>query len=194
MNHYVYIHAYASGPSAGKFFYVGKGQGRRASVHFGRSESWTKIYKKYGRVIIIARKFNGNDDALEFERVLIAFLRKNYDLVNLTTGGQGYKISKEARLKMRLVKLGKKQSPEHAQKSRTNKVGFKVSDTSKFNLDKRKPIKNSDGEVFESAAQAARVISKRLGVNASQGNITMCVHGKRNIAYGFLWSFVDEPV
>ena len=90
---------------------------------------------------------------------------------------------------MRLAKLGKRQSPEHAKKSRTNKIGFKVSDTSKFNIDKRKPVKNSDGEIFESAAMAAKVMSKRLGVNASQGNITMCAHGVRKFAYGMSWSF-----
>lgn len=213
---YVYVHRKKSD---GSIFYVGKGSGDRYKAKSGRNIHWVRTAKKHGFTSDII--FNSDNEccALSYEICLISSIGLD-NLCNVTTGGEGVcgllhtaasrrKMSQNRtnnpwlrgrdmpewiKPKLRAAKLGKKQSPEHAEKSRTNKIGFKVADTSKFNLDKRKPIKNSEGEVFESAIQAARVISSRLGVNASQGNITMCVHGKRNVAYGLSWSFVDETI
>lgn len=211
--YYVYIHRRQSD---GRIFYVGKGCDRRAYSTYKRGKWWEKVSSKHGRIVEIVRHFQSEHSALDFEITLIAFFRMSQPLVNITDGGDGVsglRHSEESKAKMsgprpnakqwlkgcnapdylkekwRKAKLGKKQSPEHAEKSRTNKTGCKISDTSKFNLDKRKPVKNCQGEVFKSAAEAARVLSQRIGVNASQGNITMCIHGTRKSAYGMKWSF-----
>lgn len=209
---YVYIHRRKSD---GRVFYVGKGTGKRALRTSGRNRYWKRVYNKHGRIVEILLHFEKENCAFSFEKAMIALYGKE-NLTNTTDGGEGVcglVHSEEARKKMsgprpnaknwlkgrippdylkekwRKAKLGKKQSPEHAQKSRTNKVGVKIQDTSKFNLSKRKPVRNSKGEVFESAATAARAMSERFNVNASQGNISMCTNGKRKTAYGMKWFF-----
>lgn len=213
---YVYVHRYASGPKDGRIFYVGKGKLRRSKDRSGRNDHWGRIVNKYGFSDHIVAKFESETCALSYEMAMIESLGVS-NLCNITAGGEGVsglihsdeakkkmsenrtnnpwlkgkKVPEWVREKLSQAKLGKVQSPEHAQKSRTNKVGVKISNTSKFNLDKRKPVKNCSGEVFISAAEAAREVSKRLNTNASQGNITMCVQGKRKTAYGQRWSFFD---
>lgn len=209
----VYLHRRKSD---GCIFYVGKGVPQRPFTKSGRNDWWHRVVKKHGKDVEIVRYFDCESDAFSFETSLISFFRASQPLVNITDGGEGvsglrHKEESKAKMagprphanqwlkgrkapnylkeKWRIAKLGKKQSPEHARKSRTNKIGVKISDTSRFNLDKRKPVKNSDGEIFESASAAARAFSERFGINASQGNITMCIHGKRKTAYGKKWSF-----
>jgi len=208
----VYIHVRNTD---GKIFYVGKGSRDRPNSKSNRNKWWSKVVKKHGYHVKVVRTFENECDAFATEVSLISFFKESQPIVNLTNGGEGisgWRHTDECKYRMSLVpkpnpwlkgrnvpeylkevfrqaKLGKKQSPEHAQKSRNAKIGKKISDTSKFNLDKRKPVKNSNGEVFESAASAARALSDRLGVKASQGNITMCIHGRRKSAYGLSWSF-----
>ena len=212
---YVYVHRRLSD---GTIFYVGKGSGRRLNETYGRSKHWQNVSKKNGWSAHIVSRFSQEQCAFSFEISLISYIGKK-NLVNVTDGGDGVAglIHDEAskkkmrgprpdakawlkgrsapdylKEKWRKAKIGKKQSPEHAEKSRNNKFGVKIKDTSKFNLEKRKPVKNSNGEFFESAAEAAREMSIRLGVNASQGNITMAVLGRRKTAYGMEWSHAPK--
>jgi hypothetical protein len=156
--------------------------------------------------------------ALSFEMALIASKRET--LANITLGGEGVtglKHSKQTRLKMsanrkpgvegfwkgksmpfcmkykfRLAKLGKQQAPEHAQKSRIAKLGKPQPKSAReaTRRIKSRPILASSGEWFASAAEAARVLSTRLGANCSQGNISMAATGRRNEAYGLRWRYI----
>lgn len=193
---YVYVHRYASGPKEGQVFYVGKGKGNRVSVSFGRNRHWKSIVDKYGYTFEVVYLFTDEVCAFSFERALIKYYGRE-SLANLTDGGEGgSNPSDETRALMSARKLGVAQSERHAEKSRTVKLGKKISDTSKFNLSKRRPVINSSGEIFDSASEAARVMSERLGSFASQGNISMCASGIRNNAYGFTWSYdvSDVPI
>jgi hypothetical protein len=213
---YVYVHRYASGPKVGKIFYVGKGRLQRSKIRSGRNDRWNKIVNKYGFSDHIIAEFDSETCALSYEMAMIESLGIS-NLCNMTAGGEGVsglvhsdkakkkmsenrtnnpwlkgkEVPEWIKEKLRQAKLGKAQSFEHAQKSRTNKIGVKIADTSKFNLDKQKSVRNCSGEVFISAAEAAREMSKWLNTNASQGNITMCVRGKRKTAYGQKWSYFD---
>ncbi len=212
---YVYVHRYASGPKQGEVFYVGKGHGKRAWSKSRSNPHWHNIVNKYGYTIDVLSRFHNEQCAFSFERALISFYGRG-NLCNLTDGGEGtsgFVQSEEAKKKMsgprpnahqwllgknmpdwlkeklRDAKLGKPQSEKHAEKSRIAKLGFKVSDTSKFNVEKRKSVIRSDGVSFISVNDAARSMSLELGVNVSQGNISMALSGKRKTAYGFTWRF-----
>jgi len=187
-NYYVYTHHRASD---GSIFYVGKGKGPRARVVFGRSRHWERVVAKHGIEIQIVASGLTSQCACSFERALIASLDRAR-LVNLTGGGEGaFDLSPEAREKMRMAKLGKKQSPEHAAKSRASKIGKKQPARAIESLRKRKSIavKNSNGEVFPSATEAARQMAARTGLSVSQGNLSMAVCGRRKTAYGLSWSY-----
>lgn len=212
---YVYVHRRETD---GSVFYVGKGMGRRAWSFLKRNPYWKSIAKKHGLIVQIIAKDINEICSFSLEKALIKFHGRQ-NLSNMTDGGEGIsgfrhsektkaglrgpkpnqkqwlrgkEVPDYLKIKFRDAKLGKKQSPDHAEKSRKNKLGVRVSDTSKMNLEKRRLIKNNLGEVFYSAAEAARQISVRLGVNASQGNISMVANGQRKKAYGLEWSYMDE--
>lgn len=212
---YVYVHRKNTD---GSVFYVGKGKDCRAWAKHGRNVYWKRIVAKHGFTVhIIVNKIN-EICALSIECALIKFYGRN-NLCNLTDGGEGVSglrhseetkeklrgprpnfkpwlkgkhIPEYLRVKLRDAKLGKHQSPEHAKKSRKSKIGVKILDTSKFNLEKRKLIFNSMGDIFESSSDAARKMSVRLGLNVSQGNISMAARGQRKKAYGLTWSYIDK--
>jgi hypothetical protein len=211
---YVYVHRRNID---GSVFYVGKGKGGRAWIKTGRSKKWQNTANKNGFTVhIIVNKIN-EICAFSMERAIIKFYGKE-NLCNITDGGEGAsglchsentkaklrgprpnakpwlkgkKVPEYLKIKLSDAKIGKNQSNAHAKKSRENKLGFKVFDTSKFNLDKRKSVTNTKGEVFDSANDAARQVSLMLGVNASQGNISMAANGHRRSAYGMGWSYVE---
>jgi len=209
---YVYVHRKATD---GSVFYVGKGKGNRIYSRTSRSQYWKNIVAKHGLTANIIMQFESEICAFSFERVLIRLYGRE-NLCNATDGGEGISgmrhsdetkakmsgprpecnnwlrgkhIPDYLKIKLRDAKLGKKQSDKHANKSRIAKLGFKVSDTSKFNLDKRKMVVRCDGVVFNSVNDAARIMSKELSVNVSQGNISMVLTGVRKMAYGYKWSY-----
>jgi hypothetical protein len=216
---YVYVHRRKTD---GSVFYVGKGIGRRAWSFLNRNPYWKSIAKKYGFTVQIVVNNINEICAFSIERASIKFYGRQ-NLSNMTDGGEGIsgfrhsektkaalrgprpnakpwlkgkKVPDYLKVKFRDAKLGKPQSEEHAEKSRKSKLGVKVADTSRMNLEKRRQIKNNLGEIFVSANDAARQISAKLGINASQGNISMAANGHRNKAYGMEWSYVgekDEP-
>lgn len=189
----MYVHRRASD---GSVFYIGKGQDNRHKSKSGRSNHWRKIVEKNGVIIEIIQRFNYEEDAYNFEISLISLMR-DYDakICNVSKGGDGglsgIKLSDTHKEKLRMAKLGKKQMPDHARKSATAKKG-KPQPRSAVDYViglKKKKVINSSGEIFESASEAARVFSGRLGSFCSQGNISSCCRGDRNNAYGETWSY-----
>lgn len=191
--YYVYLH---KRKSDGTIFYVGKGCGVRAKVKSGRSKHWLSTVKKHGYIIDFAFTDLTSDEAKRIEKELIKNLRQSgASIVNISSGGDGgldcEMYTKETKEKMRAAKLGKKQMPGHAAKSASAKIGKKQPKSAVdyvIGLKKKKVI-NSDGEVFESASFAAREISAKLGIKASQGTISMACRGERFEAYGKAWSY-----
>lgn len=212
---YVYAHYRKSD---GAMFYVGKGSGKRYTNDSGRNKYWRRIADKHGWSARIISQDMPEACALSLEMALIASRKEA--LSNITLGGEGVtglKHSKEARRKMsanrssnsksfwkgktmpfcmkykfRLAKLGKEQSPEHAQKSRTAKLGKPQPKSAReaTRRIKSRPVLASNGEWFSSASEASRVLSKRLGVRCSQGNISMAATGLRNQAYSLKWRYI----
>jgi len=84
---YVYAHLRQSDGSA---FYIGKGQRSRAWWRHSRSEWWNHIALKHGVDVHIVAANLTEDEALNFEKVVIAGLRDSgVDIINLTDGGDG---------------------------------------------------------------------------------------------------------
>jgi hypothetical protein len=72
----VYIHFRKSD---GKPFYIGKGQGRRYNVDYGRSRFWNNIVHKHGFVPKIVCKNMSEKLAFKLETKLIAFYSKKIE-------------------------------------------------------------------------------------------------------------------
>lgn len=189
---YVYVHAKKD---TGRPFYVGKGMGRRYLVRSGRNAHWVRTEKKHGMIPFIVYRTNIESDALKMESRIIKNLRRYGEkLCNYTDGGDGgdcFRHNAATKMKFRMAKLGKKQSPEHAKKSAEAKIGKKQprDAVEKTRKARSRMIISSNGEVFSSSSEAARVISKRGGICCSQGNISQCARGQRNNAYGVTWSY-----
>lgn len=190
---YVYAH---KKKTTGEIFYIGKGRGDRYRSKSGRSNHWRNIVKKHGCKAEILGVFESESDAYNFEIYAIKSHReKGLDLCNIYPGGEGrlagWSHSDEIKEKFRQAKIGKPQSKEHAEKSRLARKGKKNSPEhiERTAAAKRKPVINSDGEVFVSASHAARAMAERCSVYPSQGNISMACRGERSEAYGFAWSY-----
>lgn len=187
---YVYAHYKKT---TGEIFYIGKGSKNRVLSKSGRNQHWKNIVKKHGFTWKILKDGMTNDEACALE---IKLIKKNKNkLCNIAKGGEsglfGIELSAQHKVKLREAKLGKKQSPEHAAKSAVAKLGKKQprDAVEKIVAQKRKPVINSDGEIFESSAKAAIEMAKRTGSAPSQGNISSVCRGCRDSAYGKTWSY-----
>ncbi len=180
----------------GTVFYVGKGKGSRCTARGGRNKWWRSVEAKSGFYHEILESGLTNEQACKIEMETIAHLKESgVKLCNISAGGEsglvGIPLSDSHKEILRQRKAGKKQSPEHAKKSAMAKVGKRQPRDAVEALiaKKRKPVINSDGDVFESASHAARAMALRLGVYPSQGNISMAARGERAEAYGLAWSY-----
>lgn len=190
---YVYLHRKKTD---GSVFYVGKGSGHRVTSRSGRNRWWKRTVEKHGYTHEIFADGLTNEEACAIEIEKIAELRRaGVKLCNVANGGEGglvgIPISEAHKQKLREAHTGRKQSPEHARKSATAKLG-KPQPRHAVELmvrNKRKKVINSDGEVFISASHAARAMAERYSVYPSQGNISMACRGERAEAYGFAWSY-----
>lgn len=115
-------------------FYVGKGKWRRVFDLHERNDRHRKIVAKVKRLgfNIDIRPISvcmTEEAALSFERGRIAYWRSlGNDLANIEDGGEsrsGYVPSPETREKMRLAKLGTKQTPETIRKRVLGMMGHK---------------------------------------------------------------------
>jgi len=106
-------------------FYVGKGKGYRAYSRHNRNRFHKAICEKLkniGSAFEVRMVATGltEEEAFNLEIERIKFWRMvGADLANATDGGEGVsglKMSEAAREKMRLRKIGKKQTPEQVEK------------------------------------------------------------------------------
>jgi len=105
----------------GNVFYIGIGLNeKRAYVRNGkqRNPHWHRVVNKYGYDIEITHKDICWEEACKIEQYLISFWRDalgKENITNITDGGEGSAgliMDDKARLKMRIKKLGTKQSEE----------------------------------------------------------------------------------
>lgn len=113
--------AYTHSRPDGRIFYVGKGTLTRAK-NMKRNDYHDKVVGKYGESNIGVSFIPCTSEriALDLEIGMIkCFRRMGIDLTNRTDGGEGTSgcvYSVESRLRMSLMRKGKKQSPEHLAK------------------------------------------------------------------------------
>jgi len=97
----------------GECFYIGKGTEKRSRAKDGRNEYWNRIFKKAGRKIVVAQRFEYEQDALSLEVDLIA---RYTPVANLSIGGEngfsGLLHSDEAKSKCRASTLALRQNSE----------------------------------------------------------------------------------
>lgn len=106
-------------------FYVGKGRGYRAYSSKSRNQYHKAIVAKLRRIgsameVRIVACGLSEEEAFEIEKARIKFWKDaGVELANATNGGEGVsglKMSASTREKMRLAKIGKKQTPEQIEK------------------------------------------------------------------------------
>ena len=81
----VYLHRRATDNSV---FYVGLGTKNRPWCTDGRNPYWVNTYEKYGLVVEIVDDLLTYDEAAELEIELIRKYSKQYQLTNMTKGGE----------------------------------------------------------------------------------------------------------
>lgn len=55
-----------------------------------------------------------------------------------------------------------------------------------------KPVKRSDGEIFPSVSEAARMMTSRLGKKCAGQNIDRAARKEGYTAFGYGWEFIDD--
>lgn len=216
-------------------FYVGKGTTKRVRQKCNRNPHWHRIVAKAGGFNdhLVATGLV-ESEALELEKLLIAEMRqRGIEICNMTDGGDGisgYRFSDEARKamsdrmkqqtpimlgkefseehrqKLRMAKLGKKQSKEHIDASSLGRTGRVVSeDTKKKIADKLKGRKTpqhivaknfkhivctTNGILYESVTLAAKSLSLQ------KSNISKCCKGilKQTGGYSFEYAALKEGI
>lgn len=174
--YYTYVHRRASD---NLIFYVGKGTGKRAWSHKGRSLHWHNVVKKHGICVEIWNTFTDETEAFQNEIDLIAKMKGWMPLTNKTYGGEGvsgYRYSPDQIERCRVQNtgennpyFGKKHSQELKQKMRELRQGVlnpmfgksgKLSPTAKTT---KVEFDNGKILVFDTAREAANF----TGINES---------------------------
>jgi hypothetical protein len=103
----VYVHMK---PETRDIFYVGIGSSvQRAYRNEGRNSHWTRVFKKYGKVVDIISDSLSLESAKQMEKFLIASIGID-NLCNQTLGGEGafgLKHSEETKRKISIANTGK---------------------------------------------------------------------------------------
>jgi len=155
----------------GNVFYIGIGkEEKRAYVRNGkqRNPHWHRVVSKYGYNIEITHKDICWEEACKIEQYLIAFWREalgRKNITNLTVGGegiQGLKMPPEAIEKMRLRKIGTKQS-DYTKQKHSNTI--------------RKTLQNPEVRARYAAASTGRLHTEEVKAKISKAR-TGCGNGK----------------
>jgi group I intron endonuclease len=216
-------------------FYVGKGTAKRVRQKCNRNPHWHRIVAKAGGFNdhLVATGLV-ESEALELEKLLIAEMRqRGIEICNMTDGGdgisgyhfsdevrkamsermkqktpfmQGKEFSEEHRQKLRMAKLGKKQSQKHIDASTAGKLGRtcreetkkKIADALKGRKTPQhivaknfKPvICTTNGILYESVTSAAKSLSLQTS------NISKCCKGilKQTGGYSFKYTTSSEGI
>jgi len=185
-------------------FYIGKGRPRRMLAKDNRNKNWTNIANKAGfKANIIAGNLT-EDEALNFEALLIKKLKENnVPLCNVSIGGKsnaGWKMSDESKAKVSASRKGHKWTAEQKanlsliRKGRvfSKETRLKISNANKGRKPSQKMIDAMSRKVecietgitYPSIKQAAAIL------NLSAGNIGMCCRGIRHTTGGYHWKYI----
>jgi hypothetical protein len=225
----VYTHAR---PDTKEIFYVGKGTCKRIRSKANRNNYWHNIVNKskgFDSKILAGNLTE--EEALNFEVLIISKMKQaGFNLCNLTNGGDGvsgYKRTVESRLaqskrqkgkpsknkgiplteehkqKLRVAKLGKKQSPEHIAKAVAARKGRKYSEEHRKAISKALTGKKIPREIvlknckpvlcltnnirYESVSQAAEQL------NLHSSNISRCCKGVFKQTMGYSFEYATSP-
>jgi hypothetical protein len=157
-------------PHNREVFYVGIGNNvKRAFTNDGRNEHWTKVFKKYGKIVDIISDNISLDAAKEMEKHLIkSFGVKS--LCNQTLGGEGafgLKHSDETKRKISEKKKGSKLSDEAKRK-----IGEKSKGHPNYNLSHTDEAKAKISAAFKGKKRSEyfckRVKEGKVGYKVSQ--------------------------
>ena len=152
-------------------FYIGKGIGRRLNRKDNRNKHWKHIAEKHGFKAIKLSEWDNEIEALNHEKVLIAYLRnKDIKLVNVTDGGDGNNA------KGGLTFKGRKQSKEAIEKTMAFVRGIPKSQESKLKnaIAHYQPIKIND-VIYKSWKEASKILGIPMG---SLNHILKGLHSK----------------
>lgn len=122
MTFYTYVHTKPDGT----IFYIGKGQGKRATAKSGRNKHWHNLVNKHGLNVEILAHWDTEQEAYDHEVLLISCFRDmGYELANYKNGGEGggcgNKHTEDFKLFMRNRFLGIPKTEQHKEKLRKPK-------------------------------------------------------------------------
>lgn len=141
--------------------------------------AWTRRLKESGLTyeIIVLEECTSNEESFDSEKAWIAYLRAvGCTIYNMTDGGAGKpgcRASKEQREKVAATLTGRKRPG----------LGPKLSAI--FRARRARPIVDQFGVVYETQADAARILGMPTTV------ISMFLRGVRKSARGYTFKFVD---
>lgn len=192
-----------------------KGLAARARKHFanakrGQSGKFYTAIRSYGAELfefVVLATCSDFWSALEIERQMIARLKPEYNLTDGGGGIKGFKFSAQSRAKMSEAKKGKRCGWLHgpdvdnikkklSDSAKRRKGTYRLTEANKeslranarkANVARRKPIKcETDGNVFESAALAAR----HYGLTS--GMVSYIAKGLHASRRGLIFSYLPK--
>jgi hypothetical protein len=207
---YTYVH---TRNDTNKVFYIGKGSGKRAFSGYGRNNYWGKVANKHGFTGSIVAEWNTEKEALNHEIFLIScFKDMNYELVNMTDGGEnppskkgltgnrshmfGRKLTEATKTKMSLKQagesngfFGKKHSEETLKKISATSLGRCLGRKNTQFISEILAINVETGE------QLLFCGAKELNAfGFVHGKVYQCLNGKRKTHKGYTFKRVYGTV
>lgn len=170
-------------------FYVGWGVSEKRAYEYGRNEHWDRVVKKAGyKVNIFATGLTPNDakevEISEIERIGRSDLGLG-PLVNKTNGGDGtINVSQDSIDRMRIKKIGRKQSEEHRKKISIGNKNKKRSEESRqryreSKLGDKNPCKSEEVKKKISNSLKGRKVVGRIVINKKKPNFVTCPFCKK---------------
>jgi len=189
-------------------FYIGKGCNDRAYWKKRNNKGWNNIVNKVGFEPKILKYFDDENDALDYEHMLIKKYREEgIELVNQTkysSGGKKWAYTDEVKARQSLGQMGTKRPKSKEWREKLSKVhkgreilwADKISEAHKGkpknypNGKKKKVYQHllSGGLIneFSSATEAGKHLKK------SGHSIADCASGRQKTAYGFKWKYEEN--